>query len=134
MITREIFVCHPIAISGLRSAHIKKLKKTDPHFFEKWGSVFFNFLILELLRPQIAIRRCTNFSHMIFSGFWPLKIKTSGKKLYGHNPLRMLNHIGFWNFKKVEFWLKNRHFKMFSKNSVSSTQSATLEIWLYLSP
>ena len=40
-----------------------------------------------------------------------VKIKISGKKLYGHNPHGMLNHIGFQNFKKVELWLKNGHFK-----------------------
>ena len=52
-----------------------------------------------------------DFLRVIFSLFWPLKIKISRKKLYGHNPVEMLNHIGFQNFKKVEFWLKNRHFK-----------------------
>ena len=38
IITREIFAGRRIAIWGLRSARIKKLKKTDPHFFwKKWG-------------------------------------------------------------------------------------------------
>ena len=41
-----------------------------------------------------------------FHDFGPLKSKYLEKKLYGHNPLGMLNHIGFQNFKKVEFWLK----------------------------
>ena len=45
-----------IAIWGLRSAGIKKLKKTDPHYFsKKLGSVFFNIFIQALLRPQIVI-------------------------------------------------------------------------------
>ena len=35
MITREIFARRRIAIWGLRSARIKKLKKTDPNFFSK---------------------------------------------------------------------------------------------------
>ena len=76
----------------------KSWRKQPPIFFQKkWGSVFFNFLIQALLRPQIAIRRRANISRVIFSWFWPLKIKISGKKLYGHNPLGMLNHIGFQN-------------------------------------
>ena len=32
-ITREIFARRQIAILGLRSARIKNLKKTEPHFF-----------------------------------------------------------------------------------------------------
>ena len=31
--------------------------------------------------------------------------------MYGYNPLGMHNHIGFQNIKKVEIWLRNRHFK-----------------------
>ena len=85
----------------------KSCRKQTPIIFQKkWGSVFFNFLIRALLRPQIAIRICAIFSRVIFSLFWPLKIKISQKKLYGHNPLGMLNHIGFQNFKKVEYRLK----------------------------
>lgn len=80
MITREIFARRWIAIWGLRSAQIKKLKKTDPHFFwKKIGYVFFNFLIQALLRPQIAIRWCANILRVIFSWFWPLKIEKSEK-------------------------------------------------------
>ena len=89
----------------------QKLVENRTSFKKKWGSVFYNFLIQALLRPQIAIQIHANISHVIFSLFWPLKIQISWKKLYGHNPLGMLNHIGFQNFKKVEFWLKNRHFK-----------------------
>ena len=70
-------------------------------------SVFIMFLIGALLRPQIAIRRRANISCVIFSCFWPLKIIISGKKLYGHNPLGMLNHSGFENFIKCEYWIKN---------------------------
>ena len=57
-----------------------------------------------------------------------LENQNISKKLYGHNPLGMLNHYGFQSLEKVEFWLKNRHFKMLFKNSVSSTHTATLEI------
>ena len=78
---------------------------------EKIRVFFFNFLIQALLRPQNAIWIRAIISRVIFSWFWPFKIKISWKKLYGHNPLGMLNHIGFQNFKKVEFWLKNRHIK-----------------------
>ena len=70
-------------------------KQTHIFFWKKWGSVFFMFLIRALLRPQITIWRRANISHVIFSWFWPLKIKISGKKLYGHNPHGILNHIGF---------------------------------------
>ena len=63
---REICAHSQITIWSLRSALIKKLKKTDPHFFsKKWGSVFLNFLIRSLLRPQIAIRQRTNISCVI---------------------------------------------------------------------
>ena len=70
----KIVVRRRIAIWGLRSARIKKLKKTDPHFF-KWESVFYNFLIWALLKPQIAIRWRANISRIIFSWFRPLKIE-----------------------------------------------------------
>ena len=82
-------------------------KQTLIFLNKKRGSVFFNFFIWALLRPQIAIRICAIISRVIFSWFWPLKIQISQKKLYGQNPLGMLNQIGFQNFKKVEFWLKN---------------------------
>ena len=36
-----------------------------------------------------------------FSRFWPLKIEKSEEKIYGHNPLRILNHIGYSNFKNI---------------------------------
>ena len=78
------------ALGVLRS----KLVDNRPPFF-KWGSVFFNFLIGAPLKPQITIRGHANISGIIFSGFWPLKIKMSGKKLYFHNPVGMLNHNGF---------------------------------------
>ena len=97
---QEIIVRCWIAISGLRSAWIKIWRKQTPTFFKtknqekKWGYIFFNFFIWALLRPQIAIRQRANISRVIFSWFWPLKIEKSEKKLYGHNPLRILNHIG----------------------------------------
>ena len=80
------------ALGVLRS---KSWRKETPFFVKKWGSIFFNVLIRALLRPQIAIRRRANISCVIFSWFWPLKIEKSEKKLYGHNPLRILNHIGY---------------------------------------
>ena len=57
-----------------------------------------------------------------------LKMKISQKILYGHNPLGMLNHNGFKISKKLNFDLKIGILKRLSKNSVSSTQTATLEI------
>ena len=95
-ITRKIFARHQIAIWGLRSAQIKNMKKTDPPFFQKkCGSVFFNFLIQALLRPQIAIRQRAHISLVIFSKFEPLQIKISDNNYWGHNPLGIVNHIGF---------------------------------------
>ena len=47
-ITREIIAKIRIAIWGLRSARIKKLKKTDPHFFSKKIRVCF----LQLFDPS----------------------------------------------------------------------------------
>ena len=48
------------ALGVLRS---KSWRKQTPIFFQKkCGSVFFNFLIRALLRPQIAIRRPANIS------------------------------------------------------------------------
>ena len=71
----EICVRRRIAIWGLRSAQINKLKKADPHFFLKnWGSVFFNFLIQALLRPQIAIKGRGNISRVIIHSFKQCKI------------------------------------------------------------
>ena len=55
---------------------LKSWRKQPPIFFQKkWGSVFFNFLIQALLRPQIAIQQRANISPVIFSWFWTLKIK-----------------------------------------------------------
>ena len=54
----EIVAWWRIIIWDWSVPRIKKLKITDPHFFQKkLGSVFFNFLIRALLRPQIAIRQ-----------------------------------------------------------------------------
>ena len=74
----------------------KSWRKQTPIIFQKkLGSVFFNFLIRGTVGSQIAIRRRATNSRVIFSWFWPLKIKKSQKKLYGHNPLGILNHISF---------------------------------------
>ena len=96
----EIVTRCQITIWGLRSAWIKKLKKTDPHL-KKIGSVFYNFLIRVLLRPQIAIRSCATISRINFSRFGHLQIKISDKIFLGHNPLGIVNRIGFWNVKKL---------------------------------
>ena len=56
---REISARRRIAIWGLRSAQIKKLKKTDPHFFWKKMGVCF----LQLFDPSTpkASNRDPNF-------------------------------------------------------------------------
>ena len=110
--TREIIVRCPIKIWGLRSAQIKKLKKTDPNFF--WKKIRVCFLQL-FYRSTPKASNCNPnsrdyFTRNIFIILAPENLNIL-KKLYGHNPLGMLNHIGFQNFKKVEFWLKNRHVK-----------------------
>ena len=92
------------------------------------GSVFFNFLIQGTVLSQIVIHCRESISCVIFSEFWPLKIKISGKKLHGQNPPGMLNRIGFKNLKKLNFGLNIGILKLMSKNSVSSTQTATLNI------
>ena len=90
-------------------------KQTLIFFGKKWGSVFFNFLIRALLRPQIAIRIFATFSHIIFSLFWPLKIKISWKKLYGHNTNITTSKFCTKIFQKNrKIFRKNR--KIFQKN------------------
>ena len=110
-ITREKIAQIRIAIWGLKSVWIKKLKKTDPYLRKKMGVYF-----LQLFDPSTpkASNRDPNSRNYFTCNIFiilPLKIQISWKNLYGHNPLGMLNYIGFQNFKKVEFWLKNRHFK-----------------------
>ena len=101
-ITREKIAKIRIAIWGLRSAWIKKLKKIDPHYiFKKRGSALFNFFIRGTVWSQIAIRRRATISHAKFSRFWLLQIKKSDKIFLGHNPLGIVNRIGFWNVKKL---------------------------------
>ena len=54
---------------GLSIARIKKWKKTDPQL-KKWGSVFFNFFIGALLRPQIAVWRHATILYVWKLHFW----------------------------------------------------------------
>ena len=80
----------------------KSWRKQTSIFFQKtWGSVFYNFLIRALLRPQIAIRRCATISRANFSRFGLLQIKISHKNFLGNNPLGIVNCIGFGNVKKL---------------------------------
>ena len=55
----------------------KKVKENRPQFFFclKLGSLFFNFLIQALLKPQIAMSWLAIFSHLLFYNFGPLKSK-----------------------------------------------------------
>ena len=51
---------------NMRSNHVSDQEENRPIFFpKKWGSVFLNFLIQALLRPQIAIRQHVNISRVI---------------------------------------------------------------------
>ena len=67
------------------------------------------------------------FAHSIFM-ILALKIKISGKKLFGHNLSGCLTILAFKISKKLNYGLKKGILKMFSKNCVSSTHTATLEI------
>jgi len=80
----------------------KSWRKQTPIFFQKkWGSVLFNFFIRALLRPQIAIWHRATISRVNFSRFGLLQIKISDNYFLGHNPLGIVNHIGFINVKKL---------------------------------
>ena len=86
---------HTMRNHNLRPNHAldQRIEENRPPFL--WGGVCcLQLLIWALLRPQIAIRWGANISRRIFSWFWPLKIEKSEQKLYGHNPLRILNHSG----------------------------------------
>ena len=76
-------------------------KQTLIFFQKKLGSVFYNFLIRALLRPQIAIQSCATISRVNFSRFGHLQIKISDKIFLGHNPLGIFNRSGFGNVKKL---------------------------------
>ena len=109
----------------------KNCWKLPPIFF-KWGSVFFNFLIRALLRPNIAIQWCENISHIIFSWCWPLKIKISGKNYMVITLSGCLTILAFKISKNLNFDFKIGILKMLFKNYVSSTHTATPEIWWHL--
>ena len=107
-------------------------KQTYIFFWKKWGSVFFMFLIWALLRPQIVIRRRFDISRVIFSCFWPLKSKYLEKNYLVIALTGFLTILAFKISKKLNFGFKIGISKMLFKNSVSSTHTATLEIWWYL--
>ena len=75
---------------------IKKLKKTDTHFFgKKFGSVFFNFLIQGMVWSQILIPRHATISHVNFQYLDRLKSKYLTKIYKVINLSRFLTIFAF---------------------------------------
>ena len=71
--THEIVARRRIAIWGLRSARIKKLKKTDPHFFWKIMGVCF-LQLFDPSTPKASNRDPTSrdyFTHKFFKIWAP---------------------------------------------------------------
>ena len=81
-------------------------------------------MIRALLWPQIAIRQ-----HAIYSWFWPLKIKVSRKSYTVITLWGCFTILAFKISKELNCGLKIGILKMLSKNSFTSTNTATLEIW-----
>ena len=84
-------------------------------------------MIRALLRPQIAIRQ-----HAIYSWFWPLKIKVSRKSYTVITLWGCFTILAFKISKKLNCGLKIGILKMLSRYYVSSTHTASLEIWWHL--
>ena len=76
-------------------------KQTANIVLEKMGVSFLQLLILGKVWSQIVICHHATISHVNFSRFGPLKIKISDKNLWHHNPLGIVNHIGFLNVNKL---------------------------------
>ena len=64
-------------------------KQTLIFFQKKWGSVFFNFLIRALLRPQIAIRCCATILCV-----WKIYFWENDKIL-----ITLAIHVPFWSLR-----------------------------------
>ena len=76
-IKREIFARRRIAIWGLRSARIKNMKKTDPHFFQKKMWVCF-LQLFDPSTPKASNRDPTTrayFTRNFFQNLSPFKSK-----------------------------------------------------------
>ena len=72
----------------------KSWRKQTPIFFQKkWGSVFYNFLIRALLRPQIAIRRRATISRVNYSRDDESRFET--KRCLRSKSCRKQTHIFF---------------------------------------
>ena len=101
-ITREKIAKIRIAIWGLRSARIKKLKKTDPHFFPKKIRVCF-LQLFDPSTPKASNRDPTSRDYIMrkFFKIWAPSNKNIWQFFLGHNPLGIVNHIGFINVKKL---------------------------------
>ena len=100
--------------------------------FLRNGGQFFILLVWALLRPQTAIRQHPIFLCVIFSLFSPLKSKYLETNYMVIPLLGCLTRLDFKTSKKLIFGWKMGILKMLSKISVSSTHTATLEIWWYL--
>ena len=81
---------------------------------------------------QIVICCSGTISCILFSISGPLKIKISEKNYMVITLSGFLTILAYKILKKLNFGLKIGISKMLSKNSVSSTLTATLQIWWYL--
>ena len=77
--------------------------KFDPDTKFDPKNAFFNFFKLVILPVLLLDLKCSTVCRAN-------RIYCFIQLLYGNNPFRVLNQIGFHNFEKVEFWLK-KHFE-----------------------
>ena len=81
----------------------KNIVENRPAFFpKKWGSFSFKFLVHGKVWPKITIHHHSTISHVIFHDLDLLKSKNL-EKSYGHNPLKILYHVGFLKKLKKHF-------------------------------
>ena len=119
----------------MKILRVKKLRKFGSRFealgvlrSKSWRKQTLIFFIQPLLRPQIAIWIFAIFSRVIFSLFWPLKIKISQKNYMVITLSGCLTILAFKISKKLNFGIKIGILKMMSTNSVSSIHCAALQI------
>ena len=117
------------ALGGLRS---KSWREQTPFFSKIIGVCF-----LQLFDPRHGLvsncnLSCTTISRVIFSWFWPHKIKTYEKNYMVITLLGFLTILAFEILIKLTICIKRSILKRLSKDSISFTHSATLEIWQHL--
>ena len=96
MITREILARRRIAIWGLGSARIKKLKRTDPHFFKKQIRVCF-LQLFDPSTPKASNRDPTAREYFTHNHSY----KNSFKQ-------RKISYIKFFWILELKVWTESR--------------------------